>query len=179
MRSFTRRRVLPVLFLVVAAAEVAAQQAPPPTLPPVGSRVRITALGVRGERFTGRITEFPPDSVQLDTTRARNRLGFETGPVLVEQYRSVTLPVALIDRVEISTGRTRRRSVIKGALIGAAVGAVVFGVTTLPELNPGFGDFLEKAPIGLAVGGVLGGGAGYLFAGERWERYPPPPPPSR
>ena len=178
MGSTYRRRWLPALLVLAVAGEVAAQQAPPPTLPPVGTRVRITALGIRGERFTGRITEFPQDSVQLDTTGTRTRLGFETGPVLVEQYRLVTIPTNLIDKVETSGGRTRRKSTTKGALLGALVGAVIWGIGNLPELNPGFDDFVKGAPVGAIVGGVVGGGIGYLFAGERWERYPPPPPPS-
>ena len=142
MRSTHRRRWLPALLVLAVSGEVAAQAAPPPTHPPIGTRVRITALGLRGERFTGRITEYPQDSVQLDTTGTRTRLGFETAPVLVEQYRLVTIPVNLIDKVETSGGRTRRKSTTKGALLG----------------------------------GAIGGGIGYLFAGERWERYPPPPP---
>jgi hypothetical protein len=81
--------------------------------------------------------------------------------------------------VETSGGKTYRRSMIKGSIIGAVVGALLWGASALPEVNPGFGDFVSGMPVGALGGGAIGAGAGYLFAGERWEAYPPPESGSR
>ena len=134
----------------------------------VGSRVRISAPSIRDEPFTGRITVLAADSMVLDTAGVRRRLGFDTGPVLVDQLRMVMIPRTAVTGVEVFAGRTRRRSTIRAALIGAAAGGVAFGVANLPEINPGFGDFVEGVPVGLAVGGIIGGIIGYALGGERW-----------
>lgn len=173
---------LPALVLALALgfgalAELQAQQTPVSTLPRVGTRVRVWAAGLRADAYVGQIVGFPADSVTIDTTGVRRRLGFETGPVLVEEFREVSIPLLLVDRVETSGGKTYKRSMIKGSIIGAVVGALLWGVSSLPEVNPGFGDFVSGMPVGAVVGGLLGAGTGYLFAGERWVPYPPPPPP--
>jgi hypothetical protein len=162
-----------------ALAELEAQRVPVSTLPRVGTRVRVWAAGMRPDAYVGQIVGFPADSVTIDTTGVRRRLGFETGPVLVEEYREVSIPLVLVDRVETSGGKTYRRSMIKGSIIGAVVGALLWGASALPEVNPGFGDFVSGMPVGALVGGAIGAGAGYLFAGERWEAYPPPESGSR
>lgn len=107
----------------------------------------------------------------LDTTGVRRRLGFDTGPVLVEEFRRVTLPTNAIQSIDISTGRTHRRSTIKGAIIGALGGAALFGATNLPEVNPTFSDFLDGAAAGVVVGAVAGGVVGYLLGGEKWQSF--------
>jgi hypothetical protein len=104
----------------------------------------------------------------MDTTGSRRRLGFDTGPVLVESFRHVTLPLSAIRQVEISGGRTRVRSTAMGAAIGAGAGALLFGAAGLPEVNPTFGDFVSGLGTGLAVGGIVGGIVGYFWGGERW-----------
>ena len=55
----------------------------------VGSRVRIFAPSVRRDRYVGRIDSLDVNEIVLDTAKVRRRLGFETGPVLVESYRVV------------------------------------------------------------------------------------------
>jgi hypothetical protein len=104
----------------------------------------------------------------LDTAGVRRRLGFETGPVLVEQYRRVTIRTDAIETIELSGGRTTRGATIKGMVIGGLAGALLIGFGQLPEVNPGFSDFLKGAPIGLAVGAVAGGIVGYALGGEKW-----------
>jgi hypothetical protein len=143
----------------------------PSQLPRVGDRVRISAPSIRDDRYVGRVEALPRDSIMLDTTGVRRRLGFDTGPVLVEEFRRVTLPTNAIQSIDISTGRTHRRSTIKGAIIGSLGGAALFGATNLPELNPTFTDFLDGAAIGVVVGAVAGGVVGYLLGGEKWQSF--------
>jgi hypothetical protein len=159
--------------LVVAhagAASAGAQQRPPEDIPQtrIGSRVRVLAPSLRDDRYVGRITDLPPDSMTLDTTGVRRRLGFDTGPVLVDEYRYVTIPLAAVERIEVSAGRTTTRSTIKGVLIGALAGGVVTGGGNLPEVNPGFSDFAKGFTTGAVIGAVVGGVVGYLLGGERW-----------
>jgi hypothetical protein len=123
---------------------------------------------MRREFYVGRIDTLEQGEMVLDTTGTRRRLGFEMGPVLVESFRRVKLRTATVERVEISGGRTARSTTLKGAIIGGVVGALLIGLGQAPEVNPGFDDFLKGAPVGLAVGAVLGGSLGYALGGERW-----------
>ena len=148
-----------------------AQVQTPSQLPRVGDRVRIVAPAVREDRYVGRVESLARDSIVLDTAGVRRRLGFDTGPVLVEEFRRVTIPTSAIQSIDISAGRTHRRSTVKGALIGAAGGAALFGATNLPEINPTFSDFLEGAGVGAVIGVVAGGVVGYLLGGEKWQSF--------
>jgi len=164
-----------VVFTLVAVGglgqEAGAQVRGPAQLPRVGARVRVIAPTIRDDRYVGTVESLPRDSITLDTAGVRRRLGFDTGPVLVEEYRRVTLPTSAIQSIDISTGRTHRRSTIKGAIIGSIGGAVLFGATNLPEVNPTFSDFLDGAVVGLVVGAVAGGVVGYLLGGEKWQSF--------
>ena len=119
--SWIGRVMLGVALGTFAAASLAdAQVQTPPQLPRVGERVRIVAPSVREDRYVGRVESLASDSIVLDTAGVRRRLGFDTGPVLVEEFRRVTIPTSAIQSIDVSAGRTHRRSTIKGALIGAA-----------------------------------------------------------
>jgi len=134
----------------------------------VGTRVRVYAPSIRRERFTGRVDSLDASEMVLDTAGVRRRLGFETGPVLVESYRRVNVRTSAIERIEVSGGRTTRKATIKGILIGGLSGALLIGFGQLPEVNPKASDFLKGAPLGLAIGSVVGGIVGYALGGERW-----------
>ena len=164
-----------VLALTIATAIGAraadAQAIGPRQLPAVGERVRIIAPTLRDDRYVGRVDALPPDSIVLDTAGVRRRLGLEMGPVLVEEFRRVAIPTSAIQAIDISTGRTHKRSTMKGALIGALAGGALFGATNLPEVNPTFSDFVSGAVVGVIVGGVAGGVVGYLLGNEQWRSF--------
>ncbi|MFN8571525.1 MAG: hypothetical protein U0132_05660 [Gemmatimonadaceae bacterium] len=153
--------------LALTARDVRAQQAPPRDVF-VGSRIRVRASSLRSDAYVGRIDSLDAVSMVMDTTGSRRRLGFDTGPVLVEEYRRVKLQLSSIDRLEISGGRTTKRSTIKGLIIGALGGGVLWGLGNLPEVNPSASDFVKEMPAGLVVGGVLGGVIGYSLGSEKW-----------
>jgi hypothetical protein len=156
---------------LAAGRTAEAQFRTPSQLPRVGDRVRIRAPSLRDDRYVGRVESLPRDSIMLDTAGVRRRLGFDTGPVLVEEFRRVTIPTNAIQSIDVSAGRTHRKSTIKGIIIGSLGGAALFGATNLPEINPGFSDFLEGASVGLVVGAVAGGVVGYLLGGEKWQSF--------
>jgi hypothetical protein len=160
-----------VAALAAAPSGVNAQGIGPSQLPRIGDRVRIVAPSLREDRYVGRVEGLPRDSILIDTAGVRRRLGFEMGPVLVEEFRQVTIPTSAIQSIDISAGRTHRRSTIKGAVIGALAGGGLFGATNLPEINPSFSDFVDGAALGVVVGAVAGGVVGYLLGGEKWRSF--------
>lgn len=155
------------LFLAAAATPAQAQQAPPREIF-VGSRVRVFAPSLRSDRYVGRVDSLDAVSMTMDTTGARRRLGMDTGPVLVEEYRRVRLQLSAIERIEASGGRTTRKSTIRGLVFGAIGGGLLWGLGNLPEVNPSAADFAKEAPVGLVVGGVLGAFVGYALGSEKW-----------
>ena len=156
------------LLAVFAAAKAGAQQVAPVASVSVGTRVRVVASTIRRDRFVGRVDSLEAGEMVLDTAGVRRRLGFEMGPVLVEQYRRVRIRTGAIERIEVSGGRTTRSATIKGAIIGGLLGAALIGFGQAPEVNPSFQDFLNGAPKGLAAGLVVGAGVGYALGGEKW-----------
>lgn len=170
MKRYLRAAVLSLAFCALDVSALAAQRISPVSAQPVGigSRVRIYAPSLRRERYVGRIDSLSATEMTLDTAGVRRRLGFEMGPVLVDEYRLVTLRTSAIDRIEVSAGRTTRKATIKGMIIGGLGGALLIGFGQLPEVNPKFSDFLKGAPVGLAIGAIGGGIVGYSLGGERW-----------
>jgi hypothetical protein len=155
------------LLLAAATTDLRAQQVPVREVF-VGMRVRIFAPSLRSDRYVGRVDSLDAVNMVMDTTGARRRLGFDTGPVLVEEYRHVHVQLASIERIEASGGRTAKKSTIKGLLVGAIGGGLLWGLGNLPEVNPSAADFFKEMPIGVVVGGLIGGVVGFSLGGERW-----------
>ena len=170
MNGLLQGTLLAFATLAFDVSEARAQQVSPVAAQPVsvGSRVRIFAPSLRRDRYVGRVDSLDVNEVVLDTAGVRRRLGFELGPVLVEQFRMVSIRTSSIERIEVSGGRTTRGTTIKGLLIGAVGGALLFGLGQLPEVNPKATDFFKAAPLGLAVGAVGGAIVGFALGGERW-----------
>ncbi len=170
MNGLLQGTLLALATLSFDVSEARAQQLSPVAAQPVsvGSRVRIFAPSLRRDRYVGRVDSLDVNEVVLDTAGVRRRLGFELGPVLVEQFRMVSIRTSSIERIEVSGGRTTRGTTIKGLLIGAVGGALLFGLGQLPEVNPKATDFFKAAPLGLAVGAVGGAIVGFALGGERW-----------
>lgn len=162
-------KTLVALSAAIVSAPVASGQNVPQQAPiAIGTRVRVFAPDLRTDRYVGEIRSLDRSAMVLDTAGARVRLGIETGPVLVDRFRRVTIELAQIQKIEVSGGRTVRTPIMKGALVGALIGAVVFGVGNLPEKNPKAADLLNGVPSGLLVGGIVGGVVGWGLGGERW-----------
>lgn len=170
MKGLAHGARIALALVALGGTDAAAQRAQPVAAQPVsvGARVRVYAPALRRDRYVGRIDSLDVNEIVLDTAGVRRRLGFDMGPVLVEEFRRVSIRTSAIEQVELSAGRTTRGAAIKGAIIGALGGALLFGLGQLPEVNPGAKDFFKGAPTGLVVGGILGGIVGYALGGERW-----------
>ena len=157
----------PSLAALVLAASItcltsAGAQTPDSTRgPEVGERIRVFAPELRTDRYVGRIKSLDASVMVLDTGEVRNVLGMDTGPVLVDQFRRVTIRLSTIEAIEVSGGRTARTAVVRGALLGALAGGLLFGLGGMPEINPDANDFFRGVPLGLAVGAVGGAVIGF------------------
>jgi hypothetical protein len=136
--------------------------------PEIGWRVRVFAPELRTDRYVGRIKSLDQSVMVLDTGDVRTVLGMESGPVLVDEFRRVTIRLATIQALEVSGGRTVRNSTVRGAIFGSLVGALILGLGNMPEVNPDANDFIRGVPIGLAIGALGGAIVGWGVGGERW-----------
>jgi len=82
----------------------------------IGTRVRIFAPTLRRDRYVGRVDSLDASEVTLDTAGVRRRLGFETGPGLVESYRRVG------DLHSAAPPRRRRGARLRGGRSGSRLG---------------------------------------------------------
>ena len=158
-----------VLALFASAAPMAGAQAVDSARgPEVGTRVRVFAPELRSDRYVGRIKSLDGSVMVLDTGEVRTVLGMESGPILVDEFRRVTIRLSTIERLEVSSGRTVRGAVARGMVFGALIGGVLFGLGNMPEITPDANDFMRGVPVGLIVGGLGGAVVGFGVGGEAW-----------
>lgn len=165
LRTAARRSLL-LLTIACSATSVLAQRAPAPVS--IGTRVRIYAPSLRSDPYTGRVASVRGDTVVLDTAGERTRLGFDMGPVLVDQYRRVTIPLSTVEAVEVSAGRSHVRPALKGAVLGGLALGLINGLQSGSQINPTLKQIASGVPSGAIVGAILGGTIGYLLGSERW-----------
>lgn len=170
----TKMVVLAVAATVACITRADAQAADSARGPEVGTRVRVFAPDLRSDRYVGRIKSLDASVMVLDTGEVRTVLGMESGPVLVDQYRRVTIRLSTIEALEVSGGRTAKNAVVRGMVLGALAGGILFGLGSMPEVNPDANDFMRGVPLGLAVGALGGGVIGWGVGGERWLPAPIP-----
>lgn len=142
-----------------------------------GTRVRVRAAESK-QRIVGTVVHASRDSVVVDTADAfRERRFLNPAPILVDDFRRVTLPVANVDSVEVSLGRSRALGVIKGSLAGAIFGGLYVGLSGLSGYGaPSFRRFSRGFTQGAPAGAVVGVPIGWVFRGERWMRVSVPRP---
>ena len=159
-------RLVPLVVLGIAAAPriLAAQTSSDAEWTKfVGSRVRVTALGLSTDRRTGTLVSGNNDSVTLLPGHAELPTSVRTSS---------------ITRLEIFRGSSTHK--LKGLLIGFATGAVVAGAVTAATWHPtGDFDFGRWGDAGLIAvpGGLAGGLIGLLIGAvplERWIDVPIP-----
>lgn len=163
------RWLLPLLLLLVAASGASAQEAAVPLDP--GVRVRVTLQNTDSARVTGSVLAMSWDSLVIAES--------PTGD-LAREWTSIRL-------VEVSEGRSRRWSAVRGATWGAFLGVAagtISGALAAKSIPYTPGESMALGGVGLGlVGSTLGAGVGALFVTERWRPYvagrsrvPPPPP---
>jgi hypothetical protein len=136
--------------------------------PEIGQRVRIFAPELRTDRYVGRIKSLDASVMVLDTGEVRSVLGIESGPVLVDEYRRVTIRLSNIETIHVSGGREGRSGLVRGALFGSLIGGILIGLGNMPEVDPDANDFVRGVTPGMAIGGLIGAVLGWQVGGERW-----------
>ena len=161
----TRMMVFLTTLMFSLPSDGSGQVAPSP-----GDRIRIKQ--VDGPVLTGRLARFSAETIQLSLDSG--------GP-------TVEVPVEGIEALETSLGRRTRYgiyiplSMLGGALVGAAYGAITADPRELP---PGFrNDFDQpgfRAAVGFIRGGLIGLPVGLIlgsvFSEERWNAVSLPAP---
>lgn len=153
---------------LLTSSSLSAQSTDSTRGPEIGARVRVFAPELRTDRYVGRVKSIDAAVMVLDTGEVRTILGMESGPVLVDQFRRVTIRLSTIEALEVSGGRTVRNATMRGAVFGALIGAVLFGLGNMPEVNPDANDFMRGVPVGLAIGALGGAVVGWGVGGESW-----------
>jgi hypothetical protein len=132
---------------------------------PIAVDQRVRVWTDAADAAIGRVTALTPDTMQL----------------AIDGREPATVAVSAIRRVEVSRSHTSRgagfkKSAIRGAIIMAAIGAVL-----LPLQDEAVGE--DGVSVGEAValgawsgglfGGLIGGAIGAARAGDRWEQVYP------
>ena len=149
-----RALLLPALLVALPIGALPAQETS--TLTP-GARVRVSAPDLHEPgALIGTVV-----ALRGDTLFVRNA---------DEGGAGLPLPLARVERLEVSRGRrSRGTGAALGFLLGAAVGAA-YGVAGHPGLA--HTDISEGGEIAIYAGvaGLLGAAIGTARGGERWER---------
>lgn len=114
-------------------------------------------------------------------TMVGNVLAWEGGRVSVLSGGDQTqvVPASSIQRVELSRGR--KRPILKSALVGAGIGAAIYGLMPLDSPCPagvqpslmGCETHGSWAAMGAWAGAVVGTVVGAVRRVDRWENVPP------
>jgi hypothetical protein len=166
------RNLLAITTLALPVAARAQQLAAPVSvhqdLPPLGTRVRVRAAGIFGSRQTGTVIRRSGDTLTL----------------AIKGDEHVAVPLARMSSLETSTGISRGRGAVRGAIIVGAIAASVvildgeFG-STLCGITPATmcdnavsrkkGVSASALTSGLAFGVGLGAFAGSFWPIESWQ----------
>ena len=151
-------RFAAALGLIATFASPPVARAQPPLLTP-GARLRVSAPPANISGSKGTLLHATADSLTI---------AFYGRPV------PVTLPIAEVSRLHVTTGKNRGLGLLRGAGIGLVAGALI---------GAALGDAIEGDCTEYEcwmLGGVLGGGAGFVVGGlvgvatapDRWETVP-------
>jgi hypothetical protein len=165
----TTTRLMWAAAATVALSPAGAQEGNTEAPYEIGQRIRVTAPAHGREPIVGVVDSLRESAIVLDTAYREKRWFFDTGPILIDKYRYISIPFDDIRTLEISRGRSRAKGAFRGAVIGGIVGALTYGFGATPQLNPGWSDFRKGVGPGLAIGAPVGAVLGYLWGREKWR----------
>lgn len=165
--------VLLVGALLGASGRLHAQAAPDSV--DTGDRVRISLAPSGRRQVTGTVDSVLGAAYVVDTVgERRSRFRLDPGPTVLDRYRRTTVRFSDILRLEVSRGVNRPAGAFRYGLIGAGIGALVFGVGASSGVNPSGSEFATGAGQGAVVGALVGGTVGWFIGRERWASAPQP-----
>jgi len=145
--------------LLVSMLAVAAEAGPDETQSStssilVGTRIRFHAPSVVNGRVEGIVIEKDSESLLVGIN--------DRVPLRVSRQA--------ITQLDVSMGR--HRPVLKGALIGAAIGMTCSAITLGSDSSSTSGDIAAGIGLGAVGGAVWGAGIGALFKTDSWSSVP-------
>jgi hypothetical protein len=149
------RRIILAATISLLIPEVVAAQQVTATLP-AGTTIRVTAPQALPERTTGAFQAARSDTLWMQAGRSRE----------------LVIPVAAVERLEVSRGRARLKWALIGAGSGAVAGFILGGMAGGGEDDITGTGAAAGAIAGTAQGIVLGAIGGALLAPRRWVGYP-------
>jgi hypothetical protein len=177
MRTSTALLALALTVPAAASAQQASAQASAPlaalrdSILAPGMRVRMLVDGKPGLRIVGTIAERKQDTVVVDTVdvAAQQRLFFPA-PLVVDEFRVVSLSVDEVKHVEVSMGRSRLLGVLTHGAVGALVSGTIVGLSAVNgRPNPTMRQFWHGFGPGAVVGAAIGIPFGYARGSEIWR----------
>lgn len=153
--------VIPLAAVLLSPGEARARERPEVEAPfVVGSRIRLRAPRAVEGRIQGSVMELDEKSVLIST----------------DDRIPLRIPREAITQLEVSTGL--RRQTLKGALIGAGVGAGLSALVPWEdycgglESDPSCPSKAESVVVGAGGGAVWGVLVGLMVKGDRWGKVP-------
>lgn len=137
--------------LLALTTGVDAQQAASALELDIGARVRVWRTAPAESRLTGRVRAVTPETLEITSN---------------DRESTQTIPVAALERIDVSRGRSRTLWLAGGVLLGAAAGIAIGRSSEDEPGDYGIGATADAANT-LAMM-VVGGIAGYFIAPERW-----------
>jgi len=135
-----------------------------------GTRLRISAPSLQRDRVVGTVVQRIADTLVVDTVDASrvNRMFFPS-TVPVDEYRRVSLPVTLIDTLQVSMGRSRAHGMLRLATKAAVLGGLALGVNYMSGTNRvNMRNFASGFRTGAIAAAVVAGPIGFRRGQERW-----------
>ena len=142
------RTLLVVLAMLWLPAGLRAEE---PGTVAVGSRVRVTSQEAGAQPLIGQVVALEPGAVVV------------TGEGSTGQKR---VPIVPSTTLEVSTGKKSRVS--RGAIVGAAVGAMPGLFMTFGDYNTDKGSPAAVSLVGAAAGAAIGSLIGLALKSENW-----------
>jgi hypothetical protein len=165
--------LLALLALAPLAPAARAQQVVPPSAAEVfaaGTRLRMSVPSLQRERIVGTVIARVADTVVVDTVdaAAEHRMWFPT-TITVAEHRRVSIPVALIDTLQVSVGRSRPGGMLRLAARAALYGGLALGVNYMSGNNRvNMRNFSAGFRTGAVLAAVVAAPIGFRRGQERW-----------
>lgn len=140
----------------------------------------VTAPAAYAQRLVTQLEEMNRGTrvrVETDTRVVRGSIGWVSADTLFLESRgsiAAAVPLAAVRSYRVAVGDRRERGIIRGAALGAGVGALVFGISEIAwpshcDYCPqGAGAVILDAVIGAFLFTPVGAGLGAAIGWDRW-----------